>query len=348
VKLIVQIPCLDEEETLPLVVASIPRQIPGIDVVEVLVVDDGSTDGTLEVALACGVDHIVRNTARKGLAHSFAAGLHEALKQGADIIVNTDGDNQYPQEMIPQLVAPILAGRADLVVADRQVRTISEFSRFKRLLQRVGSRVVNRAAGTAVADAASGFRAYSREAAIRLNVVTDFSYAMETLVSAGRKRLAIAHVAVTTNAKTRESRLFSNTFEHVARSGGAILRSYAMFRAYTAFLLGGAFFILVGALPYVRFLWWAATRSPQVSGHVQSLVIGGVLVLFGIVLVVLGVVADLLSVNRKLIEDVLLRLKRLEYGESSGRDGRDGRDGHGLEAALSERQLHAVRRQRAR
>jgi glycosyltransferase involved in cell wall biosynthesis len=342
VKLIVQIPCLDEEETLPLVVASIPRQIPGIDVVEVLVIDDGSTDRTADVARACGVDHIIRNTGRKGLAQSFAAGLHEALRQGADIIVNTDGDNQYPQEMIPQLVAPILAGRADMVVADRQVRTISEFSWLKRMLQRVGSGVVNRAAGTSVADAASGFRAYSREAAIRLNVVTDFSYAMETLVSAGRKRLAIAHVPVTTNPKTRESRLFSNMFEHVARSGGAILRSYAMFRAYTVFLLCGAFFIVLGVLPYLRFLWWAATRSPQASGHVQSLVIGGVLVLFGIVLVVLGVVADLLSVNRRLIEDVLLRLKRLEYGEGSHGDERD------LEAALGDRQLHAVRRQRMR
>jgi hypothetical protein len=222
-----------------------------------------------------------------------------------------------------------------MVVADRQVRTNAQFSPLKRLLQRVGSRVVNWAAGTAVADAASGFRAYSRDAAIRLNVVTDFSYAMETLVSAGRKRLAIAHVPVTTNPKTRESRLFSNMFEHVLRSSGAIVRSYAMFRAYTVFLLAGAFFILVGALPYLRFLWWVVTRSPQVSGHVQSLVIGGVLVLFGIVLVVLGVVADLLSVNRKLIEDVLLRLKRLEYGDGSEPD---------LEAALGERPLRAPRR----
>jgi glycosyltransferase involved in cell wall biosynthesis len=317
VKLVVQIPCLNEEETLPLVVASIPRQIPGVDVVEVLVVDDGSTDRTVEVARALGVDHIVRNTGRRGLAHSFAAGLHEALRQGADIIVNTDGDNQYPQAMIPALVEPILTGRADMVVADRQVRTIAHFSPVKRLLQRVGSRVVNVAAGTAVADAASGFRAYSREAALRLNVVTDFSYAMETLVSAGRKRLAIAHVPVTTNPKTRESRLFTNIFEHVARSGGAIVRSYAMFRAYTVFLVAGSFFILLGFLPYLRFLYWVAVRSPEVSGHVQSLVIGGVLGLFGIVLVVLGVLADLLSVNRKLLEDVLLRVKRLEYGDAA-------------------------------
>jgi glycosyltransferase involved in cell wall biosynthesis len=341
VKLIVQIPCLDEEETLPAVVASIPRQIPGVDVVEVLVIDDGSTDRTVEVARACGVDHIVRNTGRKGLAQSFAIGIHEALRQGADIIVNTDGDNQYPQNRIPDLVAPILAGRADMVVADRQVRTIAEFSRAKRLLQRSGSRVVNWAAGTSVADAASGFRAYSREAAIRLNVVTDFSYAMETLVSAGRKRLTIAHVPVTTNPRTRDSRLFSNMFEHVLRSSGAILRSYAMFRAYTVFLLAGGLFILVGALPYLRFLWWVVTRSPQVSGHVQSLIIGGVLGLFGIVLVVLGVVADLLSVNRKLIEDVLLRLKRLEYGQGSQPDLEPD-----LDPVLGEGRLRAVRRQR--
>jgi glycosyltransferase involved in cell wall biosynthesis len=323
VKLIVQIPCLNEEATLPLVVRSIPRQIPGIDVVEVLVIDDGSTDRTVEVARELGVDHIVSNTARKGLAHSFAAGLHEALRQGADIIVNTDGDNQYPQEAIPALVAPILAGTADMVVADRQVRTIQHFSPAKRLLQRVGSRVVNLAAGTQVADAASGFRAYSREAAIRLNVVTDFSYAMETLVSAGRKRLAIAHVPVQTNPKTRESRLFGSMLEHVARSAGAILRSYAMFRAFSVFLLAGALFVLLGTLPYLRLLYWVAVRSPEASGHVQSLIAGAVLILFGIVLAVLGVVADLLSVNRRLIEDVLLRLKRLEYGESTG-PGPDG------------------------
>jgi glycosyltransferase involved in cell wall biosynthesis len=317
VKVIVQIPCLNEEETLPLVVASIPRTIPGVDVVEILVIDDGSTDRTLEVARELGVHHIVRNTGRKGLAHSFAAGIHEALRQGADVIVNTDGDNQYPQAAIPDLVAPILAGTADMVVADRQVRTIAHFSPAKRVLQRFGSRVVNWAAGTHVADAASGFRAYSREAAIRLNVVTDFSYAMETLISAGRKRLAIAHVPVVTNPKTRESRLFSNMFEHIARSAGAILRSYAMFRAFSVFLLAGGFLISLGSLPYLRLLYWVAIRSPEASGHVQSLIAGAVLILFGVVLVVLGVVADLLSVNRRLLEDTLLRLKRLEYGESA-------------------------------
>jgi len=270
------------------------------------------------VARDLGVHHIVRNTGRKGLAHSFAAGIHEALRQGADVIVNTDGDNQYPQAAIPELVAPILAGTADMVVADRQVRTIEHFSWFKRLLQRAGSRVVNWAADTQVADAASGFRAYSREAAIRLNVVTDFSYAMETLVAAGRKRLAIAHVPVRTNPKTRESRLFSSMFEHVARSAGAILRSYAMFRAFSVFLMAGAVCVALGSLPYVRLVYWFAVRSPEASGHVQSLIAGAVLILFGVVLVVLGVVADLLSVNRRLLEDVLLRLKRLEYGEGAG------------------------------
>jgi len=209
-KLFVQIPCLNEEATLPLVLKSIPDDVPGIDEIHVLVIDDGSTDRTVEVAREHGVVHFVRHARNMGLARSFSDGLDYAFRHGADVVVNTDGDNQYPQEMIAELVQPILRGEAEIVVADRQTASIAHFSAFKKTMQRFGSWVVNRAAGTTLPDAASGFRAYSREAAIRLNVVTRFSYCMETIIQAGYKRLAIMSIAVETNPKTRESRLFKN------------------------------------------------------------------------------------------------------------------------------------------
>ncbi|HMO12053.1 MAG TPA: glycosyltransferase family 2 protein, partial [Actinotalea sp.] len=215
-KVFIQIPCLNEEETLPAVLTSIPASIDGVDELEILVIDDGSTDATLEVARAHGVRHFVHHTRNMGLARSFRDGVSYALAQGADVVVNTDGDNQYPQARIPDLVAPVIAGDADIVIADRQTATIAHFSPFKKLMQRLGSSVVNFAADTALPDAASGFRAYSRAALIRLNVVTEFSYCMETIIQAGHKRLRIASVPVTTNPKTRESRLFANIFQHMA------------------------------------------------------------------------------------------------------------------------------------
>ena len=234
-KLIVQIPCLNEESTLASVLETIPTQIDGIDEIEILVIDDGSTDRTIEVAVEHGVHHIISHTGRMGLARSFRDGVDYAMSHGADIVVNTDGDNQYPQARIGDLVAPILAGRADIVIGDRQTHTIEHFSAFKKVMQRFGSWVVNKAAGTELPDAASGFRAYSRYALYRINVVTQFSYTMETIIQAGNKSLAIASVEIDTNAKTRESRLFNNMFEHMIRSGQAILRSYVMFKPWSVF-----------------------------------------------------------------------------------------------------------------
>ena len=234
-RLFVQVPCLNEEATLPLVIESIPREIPGIDEIHILVVDDGSTDRTVEVARELGVEHFVFHTRNMGLARSFRDGVDYALQHGADIVVNTDGDNQYPQDRIGDLVAPLVAGDADITIGDRQTKTIAHFSPFKKLMQAVGSQVVNFAAETDLPDAASGFRAYSREALYRLNVVTQFSYCMETIIQAGNKRLRIASVPVTTNAKTRESRLFKNIFQHMGRSGQAIMRSYVMFKPHVVF-----------------------------------------------------------------------------------------------------------------
>ena len=227
-KLVVQIPCLNEGETLAEVLETIPRKIKGLKSVEVVVIDDGSTDNTIAVAQAHGVDAVIRHRSTRGLAEAFRSGVDYALTHGADVLVNTDGDNQYPQSDIPKLVGPIVDGSADIVVGDRRTNTITHFSRGKKLLQRLGSAVVNRAAGTQIPDAASGFRAYSRTALLKLNLVTKFSYTMETIIQAGYKRLAIQSVRIKTNPKTRESRLFKSTPEHVVKSAAAIIRSYLM------------------------------------------------------------------------------------------------------------------------
>ncbi|MDQ1543821.1 MAG: hypothetical protein QOK08_1459, partial [Actinomycetota bacterium] len=231
-KVFVQIPCLNEEETLPAVLSSIPKSIPGVDELIILVVDDGSTDRTIEVARAHGVTHFVHHSRNMGLARSFRDGVHYALAHGADIVVNTDGDNQYPQERIPELIAPLLAREADIAIGDRQTHKIAHFSRGKKFMQKMGSQVVNIAASTNLPDAASGFRAYSKESLFQLNVVTQFSYTMETIIQAGNKRLKIASVPIDTNAKTRESRLFTSSGQHVSKSAQAILRSYIMFKPF--------------------------------------------------------------------------------------------------------------------
>jgi glycosyltransferase involved in cell wall biosynthesis len=313
-KVVVQIPCLNEEETLPLVFERMPREVAGVDSLEFLVIDDGCRDRTVEVARSLGVQHFVRHTRTMGLGRSFHDGVLAALAMGADIVVNTDGDNQYPSERIPDLIQPIIEGRADIVVADRQTQTIEHFSPFKKRLQRVGSRVVNLAANTELPDAASGFRAYSREALIRINTVTRFSYCMETIIQAGNKALAITSIPIETNPKTRESRLFKSTGEHVRKSAVTILRAYIMYRPMTLFASVGALLFAVGLIPFVRFLLLILFTSD--SGgvrHIQSLLLGGVLMIAAVMTVVLGVIADLIRINRVLIEDSLEQHKRERY-----------------------------------
>jgi glycosyltransferase involved in cell wall biosynthesis len=330
----VQIPCLDEEATLPLVLAGIPRQIPGVDAVEVLVVDDGSSDRTAEVARAHGVTHVLRHTRTMGLARSFRDGVDYALRHGADVVVNTDGDNQYPQERIGDLVRPILEGTADIVVGDRQTRTIAHFSPFKRLMQRVGSRVVSIAADTPLPDAASGFRAYSRAALLRLNVVTEFSYCMETIIQAGHKRLRITSVPVTTNPKTRESRLFRNIWHHMFKSASAIVRSYLMYKPRFVFATLAVVCGVLGMLPFVRFLARWVTGG-DTAGNIQSLVFGTVLLVGALLSVALGVISDLLRTNRVLLEEQLERIKELQYGPA--------RDAGGQRVVAGERTDDAAR-----
>ncbi|HEY5695847.1 MAG TPA: glycosyltransferase family 2 protein [Candidatus Saccharimonadales bacterium] len=310
-KVFVQIPCLNEETTLPLVLTSIPKKIKGVDTIEILVIDDGSTDRTVEVAKQHGVTHFVRHTRTMGLARSFRDGVDYALKHGADIVVNTDGDNQYPQKRIADLVQPIIAGTADIVIADRQTAKIAHFSPFKKAMQRVGSWVVNKAAGTHLPDAASGFRAYSRHSLHKINIVTQFSYTMETIIQAGNKRLRIVSVEVTTNKKTRESRLFNSIWHHMAKSAQAIMRSYIMFRPYVVFMSLGILFLVVGLIPFVRF--GVLVLLGQSRGHLQSLVFGTAMLVAALLSFALVVIADLLRTNRILLEDQLERLKELQY-----------------------------------
>lgn len=313
-KLFVQIPCLNEEETLPLVLESIPTSVDGVDEIHILIIDDGSDDRTVEVAKAHGVTHFVRHPRRMGLARSFRDGVEYALAHGADIVVNTDGDNQYPQERIGDLVAPIVAGEADIAIGDRQTQKIAHFSPFKKVMQRFGSWVVNKAGGTNLPDAASGFRAYSRYSLYRLNIVTQFSYTMETIIQAGNKRLAIASVPIETNPKTRESRLFSNMFEHMGKSAQAIMRSYIMFKPWSVFTVLAIVFGVLGAIPFVRYGILLAIGDQ--GDHFQSLILGTLLLIGALLSVALGVLSDLQRTNRILLEEQLERLREMQHGPS--------------------------------
>lgn len=310
-KLFVQIPCLNEEETLPLVLESIPKKIPGISEVVILVIDDGSTDKTIDIAKKHGVKDFVVHKQNQGLAKSFSDGLEYALSRGADIIVNTDGDNQYPQADIGKLVKPILDGEAEIVIGDRQTHTIKHFSPVKKFFQKIGSVVVNKAAGTNLPDAASGFRAYSRDAAIRIPVITQFSYCMETIIHAGNKKIPIASVKVTTNPKTRESRLFKSMWHHMYKSGVAIIRSYIMHKPYIVFVNLGVLFFLLGLIPFARFGYIYAVEHH--GGHLQSLIIGAVLLFASGLSFALAIIADLIRTNRILIEQSLEQVKKARY-----------------------------------
>jgi glycosyltransferase involved in cell wall biosynthesis len=308
-KLIIQIPCLNEEATLPATIADIPREIPGIDTVELLVVDDGSTDRTVEVAREHGVEHIVRLTNNKGLAAGFQAGLDACLKLGADVIVNTDADNQYRGADIPKLLGPILAGEADMVVGDRQVAQIEHFSGSKKALQKLGSWVVSRLAGTEIADTTSGFRAYNREAALGLLVVDNFTYTLESLIQAGKMLVAVEGVEIGTNPQTRESRLFDSTGGYVRRNALSILRIYARYEPLRVFATAGlvvAILALVAWLPFL--LDWVLNGDS--TGHVQSLILGAVLFIAAIQLLALGVIGDLLAGQRVMTQRVFERVRR--------------------------------------
>jgi glycosyltransferase involved in cell wall biosynthesis len=313
-KLIIQIPCFNEETTLPGTWNELPRSIPGIDEIEVLVIDDGSDDRTVAIARELGVQHILELKQHAGLARGFQAGLDEALHLGADIIVNTDADNQYRGEDIPRLIQPILAGRVDMVVGDRGVAHVKHFSPLKRWLQQIGSGVVQMAAGIRIPDATSGFRAYSREAALRLNVLSDFSYTLETLIQAGMFKIPIEFVPITTNPQTRKSRLVKSIPNYLLHSGSTIIRAYTMYRPLRAFVSIGLVFLALGMLLSLRFLYFLAIglAAGGPVGHVQSLILAAILMIVGVQVCLIGLAADLIGFNRRLNEKMLYRLKRLD------------------------------------
>ncbi|MFT5089017.1 MAG: glycosyltransferase involved in cell wall biosynthesis [Candidatus Latescibacterota bacterium] len=318
-KLIVQIPCLNEEDTLPATIGDIPREVPGIDQVEILIIDDGSSDRTSEVARECGADHVIRFPQNRGLGHAFKAGFDACLRLGADIIINTDGDNQYFGGDIDKLVAPIIAGQADLVIGDRQTGDIAHFSFFKRYLQGFGSNVISRLATVQVPDVASGFRAFSRDVALQLSTFTNFDHTAEHVIEAGQKRLAVVSVPIRTNPKLRESRLFSNIGEFVFRSGSISLRAYARYAALKIFALFGALTFLAGIILGGRFLYIFFFTNESML-HVQSLILAAILLLAGFQMFLTGIVADLIATNRSLLEEVLHRVRKVELGEAARRE----------------------------
>lgn len=323
-KLIIQIPCLNETATLAATIAALPRQIDGIESIEFLVIDDGSSDDTGLLASQLGVHHVVRHRRNRGLAAAFRSGVDAALAAGADVIVNTDGDGQYEGADVARLVAPIVAGEADIVVGDRGVAKNAHFGLVKRLLQRFGSSIVQRLAATDVPDAVSGFRALSREAAQRINITTEFSYTTDMLIQAGRKRLAIASVPVRTHAVERPSRLFRSVPRFIAQTGVTMVRAYTTYNPLRAFVGTGMVVALIGLVPILRFLWFWI--NGEGDGHIQSLVLGGVLLLLGVLVAILGMLADLIGANRKLLEATLIRLQRLDDAMATQAQGPPSKD----------------------
>jgi glycosyltransferase involved in cell wall biosynthesis len=319
VKLIIQIPCFNEEKTLPLVFEGMPRHIPGIDVIEYQIIDDGSTDNTVKVARSLGVHHIVSagRVNRRWLGRAFRAGIDHALKHGADIVVNTDGDNQYPSRYIADLVRPIVEGRADIAIGDRAPGKVKEFSWIKQRLQVLGSGVIQSLTGLPVKDAVSGFRAYSRDALLKIHVLTNYTYTVDTLIQSHQKGLDIEWVPISVNAKTRESRLITSISAKVRKSGATILRMVTLYRPFRTFMLFSGLFLVPGVFLLSRFFYYYIVRQGQGTGLVQSVVIGGVCIMVAVQMFVLGILADLLSANRTLIEDLLVRMRKLELPKNA-------------------------------
>tara|TARA_B100001964_G_scaffold49880_1_gene56116 strand:+ start:1 stop:948 length:948 start_codon:yes stop_codon:yes gene_type:complete len=312
-KLIIQIPCLNEEKTLPLVARDLPKKIDGISKIETLIIDDGSTDRTSHVAKELGVNHIVQLPYNRGLAYAFGVGMDTALKLGADIIVNTDGDNQYNGSDIPRLIKPILENKGEIVVGDREVQKIKHFSLTKIFLQKLGSWVVGQLSGTNIPDVTSGFRAYSKEAGLQINVISKFSYTLETIIMAGKKNIPITHVAIRTNEKLRDSRLFKSTWVYLKSSIATIVRIYAMYEPLKVFsYIGGTSFFL-GFILGCRYLYFFLIEST--AGHVQSLILSAILIIVGFQIILIGLAADLISINREYIENSLYRVKKSELNK---------------------------------
>ena len=316
-KLIIQIPCYNEEKLLPETIKNLPYEIPGIDEIEILVIDDGSSDGTVRVAQELGVHHIIQQPFHVGLATTFKIGIETCLKRGADIIVNTDADNQYSANDIPKLIEPILAGRADLVIGDRNVSSIPSFSPLKRLLQKLGSWVVSKAASLEIPDAASGFRALTRETALKTLVLSHYSYTLETIIQAGALRLSVVYVPIATNSPTRPSRLIRNMPHFLGNAVGSILRAYAIYRPLRVFFTIGLILLSAGIFLGIRFVYYFTLAKG--SGHVQSLILAAILLIVGFQTLLIGLIADSIGANRKILDEVLYRLKKIEYGNEESR-----------------------------
>lgn len=315
-KLIIQIPCFNEANTIPGTLKLLPRQIAGIDLVEVLVIDDGSRDGTADAALAAGADHVLRLPGHVGLARAYAAGLDAALRLGADVILNTDADNQYEAADIPCLLAPIIRGEAELVVGDRGVSTLASFSPIKRRLQTIGSRVVSQASGIRIPDATSGFRAMTRDVALRTMVLSDYSYTLETLIQAGNRKTSVAYVPIHTNPPQRPSRLMRGISDYVKNSTITIIRAYAMYRPLRVFFAIGLLVLLVGIGLGVRYLVLRFLFQTGTS-NIQSLILAAVLMIVGFQTMLIGLVSDLIAFNRKIMEEILYRVRKVEISQTS-------------------------------
>lgn len=315
-KLIIQIPCYNEEATLGITYNDLPKYIAGIDEIEYLIIDDGSRDRTVEVAKELGIHHVVSFKQNKGLAKGFMAGLDACLHLGADIIVNTDADNQYCGADIEKLVRPILDGTADIVIGERPIDETEHFSWKKKKFQHLGSWVVRQASGTSIPDAPSGFRAYSREAALRLNVTNEYTYTLETIIQAGHDKIAMTSVPIRTNGETRPSRLFSSMWRYMKRSASVIIRSFMMYKPLRFFFLLGGIIFLLGMLLGVRYLVYLFEGAS--AGHVQSLILAAVLMIIGFQTIVMGLLSDLIAANRKILEDIQYRTRKIEIGRKEG------------------------------